>query len=129
MLIRNNYMLEHSMPILHHLADQANYTYPTYEPPNVPPYPYPYVPYPYPYTHYPDMGNQSHGGGYQRGPRDCYIFTSDMPGYEGNSIVPRSVYEIEGSSRGVHDKEDDDVMSDQMVRLENYVETDDEMND
>ncbi|GJW04381.1 hypothetical protein Tco_1563237 [Tanacetum coccineum] len=67
MLMRNNYMLEHSMPILHHLADQANYAYPTYEPPNVPPYPYPYVPYPHPYTHYPDMGNQSHGGGYEVG--------------------------------------------------------------
>ncbi|GJT21344.1 hypothetical protein Tco_0891281 [Tanacetum coccineum] len=31
MLIRNNYMLKHSMPILHHLADQANFAYPTYE--------------------------------------------------------------------------------------------------
>ncbi|GJU34302.1 hypothetical protein Tco_1182656 [Tanacetum coccineum] len=39
MLIRNNYMLEHSMPILHHLADQGNFAYPTYEPPNVPLYP------------------------------------------------------------------------------------------
>ncbi|GJT48057.1 hypothetical protein Tco_0974214 [Tanacetum coccineum] len=37
MLMRNNYMLEHSMPILHHLADQGNFAYPTYEPPNVPP--------------------------------------------------------------------------------------------
>nr|GFA17704.1 hypothetical protein [Tanacetum cinerariifolium] len=42
MLIRNNYMLEHSMPILHHLADQGNFAYPTYKLPNVPPYPYPY---------------------------------------------------------------------------------------
>nr|GFA97586.1 hypothetical protein [Tanacetum cinerariifolium] len=53
MMIRNNYMLEHSMPILHHLADQGNFAYPTYEPPNVPPYPYPYILYPYPHTHYP----------------------------------------------------------------------------
>ncbi|GJX93938.1 hypothetical protein Tco_0348524 [Tanacetum coccineum] len=45
MLMRNNYVLEHSIPILHHLADLANYTYPTYEPPNVPPYPYLYVGY------------------------------------------------------------------------------------
>ncbi|GKB73965.1 hypothetical protein Tco_0935377 [Tanacetum coccineum] len=50
MLMRNNYM---PMPILHHLADQSNFAYPTYEPPNVPLYPYPYVPYPHPYTHYP----------------------------------------------------------------------------
>ncbi|GJR21481.1 hypothetical protein Tco_0970008 [Tanacetum coccineum] len=50
MLIRNNYMLEHSMPILHHFVDQGNFAYPAYEPPNVPPYPYPYIPYPYPYT-------------------------------------------------------------------------------
>ncbi|GKC76211.1 hypothetical protein Tco_1126985 [Tanacetum coccineum] len=41
MLMRNNYMLKHSVPILHHLAYKANFAYPTYEPPNVPRYPYP----------------------------------------------------------------------------------------
>ncbi|GJY58377.1 hypothetical protein Tco_0458269 [Tanacetum coccineum] len=39
MLMRNGYMLEHSMPILHYLANEANFAYPPYEPPNVPPYP------------------------------------------------------------------------------------------
>ncbi|GJZ97434.1 hypothetical protein Tco_0669887 [Tanacetum coccineum] len=110
MLIRNNYMLEHSMPILHHLVDLANYTYLTYEPPNVPPYPYPYVSYPYPYTHYPDTSNQYHSGGYQGAPRDDYIFTGAMPGYGGNSIIPSLGYEKGGSSRRVHD--DDDEMND-----------------
>ncbi|GJZ61051.1 hypothetical protein Tco_0617188, partial [Tanacetum coccineum] len=57
MLIRNNYMLEHSMPILHHLADQGNFAYPTYEPPNVPPY----------------------------GLRGDDYFTSAMPDFGGNS--------------------------------------------
>ncbi|GJS88709.1 hypothetical protein Tco_0771345 [Tanacetum coccineum] len=47
MLMRNNYILKHSVPIPHHLADQSNFAYPAYEPPNVPPYPYPYVPYPH----------------------------------------------------------------------------------
>nr|GEZ16769.1 hypothetical protein [Tanacetum cinerariifolium] len=37
MLMRNNYMLEHFMLILHHLVDQSDFAYPTYEPPNVPP--------------------------------------------------------------------------------------------
>ncbi|GJS09537.1 ribonuclease H-like domain-containing protein [Tanacetum coccineum] len=41
MLMRNNYMLKHFVPILHHLAYKANFAYPTYEPPNVPRYPYP----------------------------------------------------------------------------------------
>ncbi|GKD59244.1 hypothetical protein Tco_1296753 [Tanacetum coccineum] len=78
MLMRNGYMLDHSMPILHHLDDQANYTYPTYEPPNVPP---------------------QHGLGYEMG----------------------------GPSRGVQD--DDDDMSNQMVRLEDCVESGDDMDD
>nr|GEU83670.1 hypothetical protein [Tanacetum cinerariifolium] len=62
MPMRSNYMLEHFAPILHHLADQSNFAYPVYKPPNVPPYPYPYVPYPHPYTYYPDMGSTSFGG-------------------------------------------------------------------
>nr|GEW30498.1 hypothetical protein [Tanacetum cinerariifolium] len=80
--------------------------YPTYEPPNVSPYPYPYVPYPYPYMHYPDMGNQYHGGGNHGAPGD-YIFTGARPGYGGSSIVLSSGYEIGGSSRGVQDDEDE----------------------
>ncbi|GJR92800.1 hypothetical protein Tco_0264974 [Tanacetum coccineum] len=90
MLMRNNYMLEHSMPILHLLADQAIYTYPAYEPRNIPPYPYPYVPYPHPYTHYPNMGNQSHGGEHYGD-----HFTGTMPNYGGNSIVPSLVTRLE----------------------------------
>nr|GEU45176.1 hypothetical protein [Tanacetum cinerariifolium] len=125
MYMKKNYMLEHSMPILHHLANQANYTYPVYEPLNVLPYRYPYVPYPYPYTHYHDMGNQSLRG-YQGAPRDGYIFTGAMPGYGGNFIVSSSGYELAGSSRGVHD---DDEMSNQMVRSNNFTETGDDMND
>ncbi|GJV67001.1 retrovirus-related pol polyprotein from transposon TNT 1-94 [Tanacetum coccineum] len=113
MLMRNNYMLEHSMPILHHLADQSNFAYPTYEPPNVPPYPYPYVPYPHPYTHYPDMGNQSHGGGHYGAPSDGY-FEGSIPSLGGTSIVPSSGYEVGGSSGGVRDEDDDD-MSDQFI--------------
>ncbi|GKE53452.1 hypothetical protein Tco_1488608 [Tanacetum coccineum] len=108
MLMRNGYMLEQSMPILHHLADQANYAYPTYEPPNVSPYPYPYVSYPYPYTHYPDMGNPL-GGGQYGALRDVYLFTGDMPSYGGNSIFSYSGYKIRGSSRGVQDDDDDDM--------------------
>nr|GEV59613.1 hypothetical protein [Tanacetum cinerariifolium] len=61
MLMRNTYILEHSASILHHV-DQSKFAYPAYEPPNVPPYPYPYVPYPHPYTHYPNTGSPSFGG-------------------------------------------------------------------
>nr|GEW41441.1 hypothetical protein [Tanacetum cinerariifolium] len=110
MLMRNNYMLEHSMPILYHLAGQANYAYPTYEPPNVPPYPYPYVPYPHPYTHYPDMGNQSPRGGHYGAPGDGNFLIS-MPSFKGTTIVPSSGYEVGGSSRGIQDVDDDASMS------------------
>ncbi|GJU85788.1 hypothetical protein Tco_1293334 [Tanacetum coccineum] len=104
MLIQNNYMLEHSMPILHHLADQGNFTYPTYVPPNVPPYPYPYIPYPYPYTHYPNPGNQSdQGGSYGLGGDD--YFMSAMPDFEGSSLG----YAVGGSSRGAGFNNDDDM--------------------
>nr|GEU75806.1 ribonuclease H-like domain-containing protein [Tanacetum cinerariifolium] len=61
MLMRNNYMLEHSMPILYRLADQSNFSYPTFKPPNVLPYPYPHMPYSHPYTHYPKMVSLSFG--------------------------------------------------------------------
>ncbi|GJT77810.1 hypothetical protein Tco_1044535 [Tanacetum coccineum] len=120
MLMRNNYMLEHSMPILHHLADQANFAYPTYEPPNVLPYPYPYVPYPHPYTHYPDPGNQSFRGEH---------YGAHGNDYFAGSIVPSSSYEIRGSSGGVHGDDDDE--SDQFVRLENCMASkdDDDMED
>ncbi|GKA56080.1 hypothetical protein Tco_0755152 [Tanacetum coccineum] len=109
MLMRNNYMLEYSMPILHHFVDQANFAYPTYEPPNVPPYPYPYVPYPHPYTHYPDMGNQPHGGGHYGAPGEAY-FTGSMLNFRGTSIVPSSGYEVRGSSRSRQDKDNDASM-------------------
>ncbi|GJR89105.1 hypothetical protein Tco_0213116 [Tanacetum coccineum] len=114
MLVRNNYTLEHSMPILHHLADQANLAYPTYEPPNVPPYPYPYVPYLYLYTHYFDVGNQSHGGGHYGAPGDGY-FTGSMTNIGGTTIVPSSGYEIGVSSRAMQDDDVDDSMSEQNV--------------
>ncbi|GJT15434.1 hypothetical protein Tco_0874140 [Tanacetum coccineum] len=127
-LLRNGYMLKHSIPILHHLADEANFAYPTYEPPNVLPYPYPYVPYPHPYTHYPDMGNPSYEGGQYGAPGHAYLFTGAMPSYRGNSIVSSSGYEIRGSSKGVQDNDDDD-MSDQFVRSEDCVESDDDMDD
>ncbi|GKF17778.1 hypothetical protein Tco_0062696, partial [Tanacetum coccineum] len=77
-------------------SGQANYAYPTYEPPNVPPYPYPYVPYPHLYMRYPDMGNQSHGGGHYGAPGDGN-FVGLMPSFEGTSIVPSSGYEVRGS--------------------------------
>ncbi|GJU20379.1 hypothetical protein Tco_1153721 [Tanacetum coccineum] len=96
MLMRNNYMLEHSMPILYHFVDQGNFAYPTYEPPNVLPYQYPYIPYPYPYTHYPNLGNQSNQGGYYGLGGDDY-FTSAMPDFGGSS----SGNAVGGSSRGV----------------------------
>ncbi|GKD50903.1 hypothetical protein Tco_1279879 [Tanacetum coccineum] len=89
----NNYILEHSEPILHHLADQSNFIYPTYEPPNVPPYPYPYVPYPHTYTHYPDTGSPYFGGDHDGVHGD---------GYHAGSIVPSSGYEIGGLSIGFH---------------------------
>ncbi|GJU02080.1 hypothetical protein Tco_1112418 [Tanacetum coccineum] len=110
MLMRNNYMLEHSMPILYHFADQANFAYLTYEPLNIPPYPYPYVPYPHPYTHYTDMGNQPHGGGHYGAPGDGY-FACSMPNLRGTFIVPSSGYEVGGSSRAIQDDDDDASMS------------------
>ncbi|GJW82967.1 hypothetical protein Tco_0156112 [Tanacetum coccineum] len=62
MLMMTCYILDYSMLILHHLTDEADYTIlTTYDPPNVPPYPYPYVPYRHPYTHYPDIGNEVGG--------------------------------------------------------------------
>ncbi|GKA12211.1 hypothetical protein Tco_0691757 [Tanacetum coccineum] len=112
MLMRNNYILEHSAPILHHLADQSNFSYPAYEPPNVPPYPYLYVPYPHPYTHYPDTGSPSFGGDHSGAHGD---------GYHVGSIVPSSGYEIGGSSAGFHGDDFDPI-----VHLEYYVESDDD---
>ncbi|GKF18909.1 hypothetical protein Tco_0063827 [Tanacetum coccineum] len=109
MLMRNNYMLEHFMHILHKLADQASYAYPTYEPPNVSPYPYPYVLYPHLYIHYLDMGNQSHEEGHYGAPNDDY-FAGSMPRFGGTSIVPSIGYEVGGSSRAIHN-DDDDSMS------------------
>ncbi|GJZ97687.1 hypothetical protein Tco_0670140 [Tanacetum coccineum] len=110
MLMRNNYILEHSAPILHHLADQSNFAYPAYEPLNVPPYPYPYVPYPHSYTHYLDTGSPYFGG--------------DHYGAHG-SIVPSSGYEIGGSLAGFHRDDFDPI-----VHSEDYVESeDDEMRD
>ncbi|GJR96631.1 hypothetical protein Tco_0268805 [Tanacetum coccineum] len=92
MLMRNNYILEHSAPIIHHLADKSNFAYPAYEPPNVPPYPYPYVPYPHPYMYYPNTG----------------------------SIVPSSGYEIGGSLAGFHrDDFDPIVHSEDCVESDN----------
>ncbi|GJS55837.1 hypothetical protein Tco_0629199 [Tanacetum coccineum] len=66
-------------------TDQSNFTYPAYEPPNIPPYPYPYVPYPHPYMHYPDTGSPSFGG-------DHYGVHGDS--WHAGSIVPSSGYEI-----------------------------------
>nr|GEY85648.1 hypothetical protein [Tanacetum cinerariifolium] len=126
MLMRNGYMLEHSMSILHHLADEANYAYLTYELLNISPYPYPYVPYPHPYTHYLDMGNPSYEGCQYGAPGDAYLFTGARPSYGGNSIILRSGYEIKGSSRGV---QDDDDKSDQFIRSEDCVESYDDMDD
>ncbi|GKC39405.1 hypothetical protein Tco_1051789 [Tanacetum coccineum] len=101
---RNNYMLEHSMPILHYLANQGNFAYPTYEPPNVPPYPYPYISYPHSYMHYPNPGNQSNQGG-SYGLRGDDYFTSAMPDFGGNSLG----YAVGGSSGGAgFDDEDMD---------------------
>ncbi|GJR67985.1 hypothetical protein Tco_0014050 [Tanacetum coccineum] len=117
MLMRNNYMIKHSVPILHHLADQANFAYPTYEPPNVPPYPYPYMPYPHCYTHYPDTGNQSFGGEHY-GAHGNYYFAV--------SIVPSSGYEIRGSLGEVYGDDDE---SDQFVRSKNCMASEDDDDD
>nr|GEV24441.1 hypothetical protein [Tanacetum cinerariifolium] len=102
MLMRNNYMLEHSMPILYHFADQGNFAYLTYEPPNVPPYPYPYIPYPYPYTHYPNPGNQSNQGQTYGLGGDDYV-TSVISDFGGNSLG----YAVGGSSREAGFNDDD----------------------
>ncbi|GJU67331.1 retrovirus-related pol polyprotein from transposon TNT 1-94 [Tanacetum coccineum] len=102
MLIQNNYMLEHSMPILHHFTDQGNFAYPTYEPPNIPSYPYPYIPYSYPYTHYPSPGNQGNQVGHYRLGGDDY-FASAMPDFGGSS----SGNAVGGSSRGDGFNDDD----------------------
>ncbi|GKC51801.1 copia protein [Tanacetum coccineum] len=96
------------MPILHHLVDQGNFAYPSYEPPNVPPYPYPYIPYPHPYTHYPNPGNQSNQEGSYRLGGDDY-FTSAMPNFGVNS----SEYAVGGSfgEAGFDDENMDDVFA------------------
>nr|GEU36875.1 hypothetical protein [Tanacetum cinerariifolium] len=107
MLMRNNYMFKHSRHILHRLADQSDCAYPIYEPPNVPPYPYPCVLYPHPYTHYAEVGNQSYRGEHYGEQGDAYYV-----GY----IVPSIGYKIGGSSRGVHGDDDEDDMSDQYMR-------------
>ncbi|GKB95055.1 hypothetical protein Tco_0981192 [Tanacetum coccineum] len=112
MLMRKNYMLEHSMPILHHLTDQSNFAYPAYEPPNVPPYPYPYVPYPHPYTHYPDTSSPSFRG-------DHYGAHGD--GYHAGFKIPGSGYEIGGSSAGFHGDDFDPI-----VHSEDCVDCDDD---
>nr|GEU91985.1 hypothetical protein [Tanacetum cinerariifolium] len=112
MIMRNNYMLEHSMPILHHLADQSNSAYPAYEPPNVPPYPYSYVPYPYPYMHYPDMGSPSFRGDH---------YGAHGNSYHTGSIAPSSGYEIGGSSAGFHGNDFDPI-----VHSKDCVESDDD---
>ncbi|GJW08587.1 hypothetical protein Tco_1571010 [Tanacetum coccineum] len=112
MLMRNNYILEHSAPILHHLADQSNFAYPAYEPLNVPPYPYLYLPYSHPYTHYPDTGSPSFGG-------DHYGAHGD--GYHAGSIVPSSGYEIGGSLAGFQGEYFDPI-----VHSKDYVESDDD---
>ncbi|GJR11781.1 ribonuclease H-like domain-containing protein [Tanacetum coccineum] len=84
--------------------NQGNFAYPTYEPPNVPPYPYPYIPYPYPYTHYLNPGNQNNeGGSYGLGGDD--YFTSVMPDF-GGSILGNAVG---GSSREAGFNDDDDM--------------------
>ncbi|GJW72138.1 putative reverse transcriptase domain-containing protein [Tanacetum coccineum] len=101
---------KHSMPILHHLADQANFAYPTYELPNVPPYPYPYVPCLHPYMHYPNMGNQSQGGVHYGAQGDGY-FAGSMLSFGGTSIIPSLDYEVGGSSRSIQDDNDDASMN------------------
>nr|GFC70541.1 hypothetical protein [Tanacetum cinerariifolium] len=112
MLMRNNYILEHFVPILHHLVDQPNFSYLTYEPPNIPPYPYPYMPYLHPYTYYPGTGSP-----YFRG--DHYGVHVD--GYHAGSIVVSLGYEIRGSSAGFHGEDFDLIL-----HLEDYVESDDD---
>ncbi|GJS75603.1 putative ribonuclease H-like domain-containing protein [Tanacetum coccineum] len=112
MLMRNGYMLEHSMSILHHLVDEAKFAYPPYEPPNVPPYPYLYVAYPHPYIHYPDIRNPFYRGGQYGAPGNDYLFTGAMPSHRGTLIISSSGYDVGGSSRGVQDEDDDDDMSD-----------------
>nr|GEV88316.1 hypothetical protein [Tanacetum cinerariifolium] len=44
-------------------------------------------------------------------------------------IIPRSCYEIRGSSGGVHGDDDEDDMSDPYVRSENCVASDDDNDD
>ncbi|GKG50881.1 hypothetical protein Tco_0539005 [Tanacetum coccineum] len=96
MLMRKNYMLEHSAPFLHHLTDQSNFAYPAYEPPNVP--------------H--NTGSSSFGGDHSGAHGD---------GYHVGSIVPSSGYEIGGLSAGFHGDDFDPI-----VHLQYYVESDDD---
>nr|GFB13701.1 reverse transcriptase [Tanacetum cinerariifolium] len=90
--------------ILDRIADQGNFAYLTYEPPNVPPYPYPYIPYPYPYTHYPNLCNQSNQEGSYGLSDDDYV-TSAMPDFRGSS----SGYAVGGSLREAGFNDDDDI--------------------
>ncbi|GKB27991.1 putative ribonuclease H-like domain-containing protein [Tanacetum coccineum] len=93
------------------IAHSLGYLNEEEEPPNVPPYPYPYVPYPHPYTYYPDTGSPSFGG-------DHYGEHGD--GYHTGSIVPGSGYEIGGSS-AFHGEDFDPI-----VHLKDCVESDDD---
>nr|GEX30754.1 hypothetical protein [Tanacetum cinerariifolium] len=81
---------------------EGNFAYPTYEPPNVSPYPYPYIPYPYPHTHYPNPCNQSNQGG-SYGLDDEDYFTSAMPYFGGSSWG----YAVGGSSKDAGINDDD----------------------
>nr|GEU73404.1 hypothetical protein [Tanacetum cinerariifolium] len=98
--------------LVHRAADQPNFAYPTYEPPNVPPYPYPYMPYPHPYTHYPDTGSPTFGGDHYR---------AHVDGYHVGFIIPSLSYEIKGSSAGFHREDFDPI-----VHSKDCVESDDD---
>nr|GEX08613.1 hypothetical protein [Tanacetum cinerariifolium] len=78
-------------------SQQGNFAYLTYEPLNVPPYPYPY-------THYHNPGNQSNqGGSYELGGDD--YFMSAMPDFIGSS----SGYAVGCSFRGAGFNDEDDI--------------------
>lgn len=116
MMLRNNYINDYSMPIFQHMAREANYELPPYNPPNVPPYPFPYTSYPGPYP-YPYPGYAP--------------FPDPIPPYGRLPEAGGTSYEVGGSSSGVGGKKKKRRVRSEIID-ENYVtesDDDDEFDD
>lgn len=118
MMLRNNYVNDYSTSFLQHMAHEANYDLPPYNPPNVPPYPFPYTPYPGPYP-YPYPGYAP--------------FHDPVPLYGRVPELGGSSYDVGGSSSRAGEKKKRRVYSvfdgDETYETEGEEEEDDEMSE